>query len=43
MKGGKDPAITFLIILTAVTFMFLALGLEPIVDPRLKRRRSWHF
>ena len=32
-----------MIVLTAVTFMFLALGLEPIVDPRLKRRRSWHF
>jgi peptide/nickel transport system permease protein len=32
-----------LIVLTAVTFMFLALGLEPIVDPRLKGRRSWHF
>ncbi len=32
-----------LIVLTAVTFMFLALGLEPVVDPRLRGRRSWHF
>ena len=32
-----------LIIITAVTFMFLALGLEPVVDPRLRGRRSWHF
>ena len=31
------------IALTAVTFMFLALGLEPVVDPRLRGRRSWHF
>ncbi|MBN1685252.1 MAG: ABC transporter permease [Spirochaetales bacterium] len=31
------------IVLTAVTFMFLALGLEPVVDPRLRGRRSWHF
>ena len=32
-----------LIVLTAVTFMFLALGLEPVVDPRLRGKRSWHF
>ncbi len=32
-----------LIVITAVTFMFLALGLEPVVDPRLRGRRSWHF
>jgi len=32
-----------LIVLTAVTFMFLAQGLEPVVDPRLRGRRSWHF
>ena len=32
-----------LIIITAVTFMFLALGLEPVVDPRLRGKRSWHF
>lgn len=32
-----------LIVVTAVTFMFLALGLEPVVDPRLRGRRSWHF
>ncbi len=30
-----------LIVLTAVTFMLLALGLEPAVDPRLRRSRSW--
>lgn len=30
-----------LIVLTAVTFMFLALGLESVVDPRLRGRRSW--
>jgi peptide/nickel transport system permease protein len=29
------------IVVTAVTFMFLALGLEPVVDPRLRGRRSW--
>ena len=32
-----------LIVVTAVTFMFLALGLEPVMDPRLRGRRSWHF
>ena len=32
-----------LIIITAVTFMFLAQGLEPVVDPRLRGKRSWHF
>ena len=32
-----------LIVLTAVTFMFLALGLEPVVDPRLRGKRSWRF
>ena len=32
-----------LIVITAMTFMFLALGLEPVVDPRLRGRRSWHF
>jgi peptide/nickel transport system permease protein len=31
------------IVVTAVTFMFLALGMEPVVDPRLKGRRSWRF
>jgi len=31
------------IVITAVTFMFLAQGLEPVVDPRLRGRRSWHF
>ena len=30
-----------MIVLTAVTFMFLALGLEPVVDPRLRGRRLW--
>lgn len=30
-----------LIVITAVTFMFLALGLEPVVDPRLRGRRLW--
>jgi len=30
-----------LIVLTAVTFMLLALGLEPAVDPRLRRSRPW--
>jgi peptide/nickel transport system permease protein len=30
-----------LIVITAVTFMFLALGLEPVVDPRLRGRRAW--
>ncbi|HET6487831.1 MAG TPA: ABC transporter permease, partial [Spirochaetia bacterium] len=29
------------IVITAVTFMFLALGLEPVVDPRLRGRRLW--
>jgi peptide/nickel transport system permease protein len=29
------------IVVTAVTFMFLALGLEPVVDPRLRGRRLW--
>ena len=32
-----------LIVVTAVTFMFLALGLEPVVDPRLRGKRLWHF
>jgi peptide/nickel transport system permease protein len=32
-----------LIVITAVTFMFLALGLEPVVDPRLRGKRTWHF
>ena len=32
-----------LIVITAVTFMFLALGLEPVVDPRLRGKRAWHF
>ena len=32
-----------LIVITALTFMFLALGLEPVVDPRLRGRRSWHY
>ena len=30
-----------MIIITSVTFMFLALGLEPVVDPRLRGRRVW--
>jgi len=30
-----------LIVLTALTFMLLALGLEPVVDPRLRGRRQW--
>ena len=30
-----------LIVLTAVTFMFIALGMEPVIDPRLKGARSW--
>ncbi len=30
-----------LIVLTAITFMFLALGMEPVVNPRLRRARSW--
>ncbi len=30
-----------LIVLTAVTFMLLALGMESIVDPRLKGARMW--
>ncbi len=30
-----------LIVVTAMTFMFLALGLEPVVDPRLRGRRTW--
>jgi peptide/nickel transport system permease protein len=29
------------IVITAVTFMFIALGLEPLVDPRLRGRRAW--
>jgi peptide/nickel transport system permease protein len=29
------------IVVTAVTFMFLAIGLEPVVDPRLRGRRLW--
>ena len=32
-----------LIVITAVTFMFLALGLEPVVDPRLRGRRWWRY
>ena len=32
-----------MIVITAVTFMLLARGLEPVVDPRLRGRRSWHF
>jgi peptide/nickel transport system permease protein len=30
-----------MIIITSMTFMFLALGLEPVVDPRLRGRRVW--
>ncbi|BAS26434.1 ABC transporter permease [Limnochorda pilosa] len=30
-----------LIVVTAVTFMLLALGLEPAVDPRLRGNRPW--
>lgn len=30
-----------MIVITSVTFMFLALGLEPVVDPRLRGRRLW--
>jgi len=30
-----------MIVITALTFMLLALGLEPAVDPRLRRRRAW--
>lgn len=30
-----------LIVLTAVTFMLLALGLESAVDPRLRRSKTW--
>ena len=39
--GGGSSRRALLIVLTAVTFMLLALGLEPAVDPRLRRSRSW--